>query len=167
MSEIQFLKYLQSKSNCTVTYPRTVEVSLFHSLASNHVDWFNSPPCLTNMDVCLPLAVLMLGPMRGVRALVSFANDCDKLSVIYGMWYGQWSQTSHLESELLAFWTEKVLGQIQKQHWIFLLCKQQEEWGPKWPQSYLTSISPFTEMFLKSLMWTPERQRKCSQGSEM
>lgn len=109
----------------------------------------------------------MLGHMSRVWAVVSFANDCDKLSVIYGIWYGQWSQTSHLESELLAFWTEKVLGQIQKQHWIFLLCKQQEKWGPKWPQSYLASISPFTKMFLKSLIWTPEKQWKWTQSRDV
>lgn len=162
-----FLKYLQSKSNCTDTYPRTPGVSLFRSFASNRRDWFNSPPCLPNVHVCLPLAGLMLGPMSGVWPSVSFANDCDKLSVIYGMWYGQWSQTSHLESELLAFWTEKVLGPIQKQHWIFLLCKQQEKWEPKWPQSYLTSLSPFTKMFSKSFMWTPERQREWSQHRQM
>lgn len=29
----------------------------FHTFTSNNADWFNSPPCLTNVHVWLPLAV--------------------------------------------------------------------------------------------------------------
>lgn len=53
---------------------------------------------------------LVLGSRSGVWALGSFANDCDISSIIYDTWYSQQSQTSHSESELLAFWTERVLG---------------------------------------------------------